>query len=92
MYVLLIVVCPFVLFLLVIVLSVLLRHTDSDCPLVSSNSFKMVINFNNGLINQQSNTSLYKFKYSEKVIFQLYSPQFRYHWVPRRTELEISDR
>ena len=33
MYVLLIVVYPFVLFLLGIVLSVLLRHTDSDCPL-----------------------------------------------------------
>jgi hypothetical protein len=31
MYVLLIVVCPFVLFLLTIVLSVL-RYTDSDCP------------------------------------------------------------
>ncbi len=29
---LLIVVCPFVLFLLAIVLSVLLRYTDSDCP------------------------------------------------------------
>jgi hypothetical protein len=32
MYVLLIVVCPFVLFLLAIVLSVL-RHTDSNCPI-----------------------------------------------------------
>ena len=32
MYVLLIVVCPFVLFLLAIVLSVLLRYTDSDWP------------------------------------------------------------
>jgi hypothetical protein len=32
MYVLLIVVCPFVLFLLVIVLSVLLRYANSDCP------------------------------------------------------------
>ena len=32
MYVLLIVVCPFVRFLLAIVLSVLLRYTDSDCP------------------------------------------------------------
>jgi len=32
MYVLLIVVCPFVLFLLAIVLSVLLRYKDSDCP------------------------------------------------------------
>jgi hypothetical protein len=32
MYVLLIVVCPFVLFLLAIVLSVLLRYTDSDYP------------------------------------------------------------
>ena len=31
-YVLLIVVCPFVLFLLAIVLSILLRCTDSDCP------------------------------------------------------------
>ena len=31
MHVLLIVVCPFVLFLLVIVLSVLLRYADSDC-------------------------------------------------------------
>jgi len=28
----LIVVCPFVLFLLAIVLSVLLRYTESDCP------------------------------------------------------------
>jgi len=32
MYVLLIVVCPFVLFHLTIVLSVLLRYTNSDCP------------------------------------------------------------
>ena len=32
MYVLLIVVCPLVLFLLAIVLSVLLRYTDSDYP------------------------------------------------------------
>ena len=32
MYVLLIIVCPFVLFILVIVLSVLLRYTDSDYP------------------------------------------------------------
>jgi len=32
MYVLLIVVCPFVIFLLAIVLSVRLRHKDSDCP------------------------------------------------------------
>jgi len=31
MYVLLIVICPFVLFLLAILLSVL-RYTDSDCP------------------------------------------------------------
>ena len=39
MYVLLIVVCPFVLFLLAIVLSDLPRYTDSDhLPLVSSNS------------------------------------------------------
>jgi hypothetical protein len=32
MYVLLIVFCHFVFFLLAIVLSVLLRYTDSDCP------------------------------------------------------------
>jgi hypothetical protein len=32
MYVLLIAVCPFVFFLLAIVLSVLLRYADSDCP------------------------------------------------------------
>ena len=32
MYVLLIVVCPFVIFHLAIVLSVLLLYTDSDCP------------------------------------------------------------
>ena len=32
MYVLLIIACPFVLFLLDIVLSVLLRYTDYDCP------------------------------------------------------------
>jgi hypothetical protein len=38
-YALLIVVCPFVLFLLVIVLSVLLRYTDSDCPLGISKLF-----------------------------------------------------
>jgi hypothetical protein len=34
MYVLEIVVCPFVLFVLAIVLSVLLRYTDSDYPFV----------------------------------------------------------
>ena len=34
MYVCLIVVCPFVLFLLVIVFSVLLRYTDFDYPLL----------------------------------------------------------
>jgi len=38
MYVLLIVVCPFVLFPLAIVLSVLLRQTDSDC---SFGTFKL---------------------------------------------------
>ena len=39
MYVLSIVICPFVLFLLAIVLSVLLRYADSDyLPLVASNS------------------------------------------------------
>ena len=41
--VLLIVVCSFVLFLLVIVLSVLLRYMDSDyLPLVSSNSSQKI--------------------------------------------------
>jgi hypothetical protein len=43
MYVLLIVVCPFVLFLLAIVLSVLLRYTDSDCPF---GIFKLFFLFN----------------------------------------------
>jgi hypothetical protein len=40
MYVLQIVVCPFVFFLLAIVMSVLLRYTDSDYPfgILSSNS------------------------------------------------------
>ena len=38
------VVCPFVLSLLVIVLTVLLRYADSDyLPLISSNSFDDVI-------------------------------------------------
>jgi hypothetical protein len=41
MHVLLIVVCPFVLFLLAIVLSVLLRYTDSDCPF---GIFKLFLN------------------------------------------------
>jgi hypothetical protein len=41
-----IVVCPFVLFLLAIVLSVLLRYMDSDYPLVSSNSSIIVVNCN----------------------------------------------
>ena len=40
MYVLWIVVCSFVLFLLAIVLSVLLRYTDSDCPF---GIFKLVL-------------------------------------------------
>jgi hypothetical protein len=40
LYVLLIVVCPFVLFLLAIVLSVLLRYTDSDYPF---GIFKLVL-------------------------------------------------
>ena len=39
MYVLLIVVCPFVLFLLAIVLCVLLRYTDSDCAFGISKLF-----------------------------------------------------
>jgi hypothetical protein len=51
MYVLLIVVCPFVIFLLAIVLSVLLRFTDSDyLPLVSSNSSSFV----NVVLNMQN--------------------------------------
>ena len=39
MYVLLMVVCSFVLFLLAIVLSVLLRYTDYDCPFGIFNLF-----------------------------------------------------
>ena len=51
MYVLLIVVCPFVIFLLAIVLSVLLRFTDSDyLPLVSANSSSFV----NVVLNMQN--------------------------------------
>jgi preprotein translocase subunit SecG len=42
MYVLMIVVCAFVLFLLAIVLSVLLRYTDSDCHF---NIFKLFLLF-----------------------------------------------
>ena len=45
-YVLLIVVCPFVLFLLAIVLSVLLRYTDSDCLLAKRKSTKGQTTFN----------------------------------------------
>jgi hypothetical protein len=49
MYVLLIVVCPFVLFLLVIVLSVI-RYTDSDYPF---DIFKLFLQFlNNVIINK----------------------------------------
>ena len=43
MYVLWIVVCPFVLFLLAIVLSVLLRYADSDYPLGIFNLFLYII-------------------------------------------------
>jgi hypothetical protein len=42
MYALLIVVCPFVLFLLAIVLSVLLRYTDSDFLVSSNSSYELV--------------------------------------------------
>ena len=48
MYVLLIVVCPFVLFLLAIVLSVLLRYTDSDCPFGIFKHFLQIIAQNVG--------------------------------------------
>ena len=47
-YVLQIVVCPFVLFLLAIVLSVLLRYTDSDCPF---DIFKLFLNAIGGFIS-----------------------------------------
>ena len=43
LYVLLIVVCPFILFLLAIVLSVL-RYTDSDCPFGIFKLFLKAIN------------------------------------------------
>jgi len=47
MYVLEIVVCLFVLFLLVIVLSVLLRYTDSDCPFGIFKLLKIKIYYQN---------------------------------------------
>ena len=43
MYVLYIVVCPFVLFLLAIMLSVLLRFTDSDYPFGTKCIFKLLL-------------------------------------------------
>ena len=55
MYVLQIVVCPFVLFLLAIVLSVLLRHTDSDCPF---GIFKLFLNVKYNLQQHIMNYSL----------------------------------
>jgi len=42
MYVLLIVICPFVLFRLAIVLSVILQYTNSDCTF---GTFKFVLSF-----------------------------------------------
>ena len=55
MYVLSIVVCPFVLFLLPIVLSVLVRYTDSDyLPLASSDSSSHLVD---NLSNMTSSTS-----------------------------------
>jgi hypothetical protein len=45
MYVLSIVVCPFVLFLLAIVLSVLLRYTVSDCPFGIFKLFLLLLNY-----------------------------------------------
>jgi hypothetical protein len=50
MYVLYIVVCPFVLFLLAIVLSVL-RYTDSDCPF---GIFKLFL-FETGMLTLREN-------------------------------------
>jgi hypothetical protein len=46
MYVMLIVVCPFVLFLLAIVLSVLLRYTDSNCHF---GIFKLFLSYHGNL-------------------------------------------
>ena len=51
MYVLWIVVCPFILFLLAIVLSVLLRLTDSDYPF---GIFKLFLSKNDILVEEQS--------------------------------------
>jgi hypothetical protein len=44
-------VCPFVLFLLTIVLSVLLRYTDSDCPFGIFKLFLAKISFIRTLLN-----------------------------------------
>ena len=75
MYVLLIVVCPFVLFLLAIVLSLLLRYTDSDYPF---GIFKLFL-YNNCIRNiQYTYIDLHEFwKHVEKrgfgELFQLVS-------------------
>jgi hypothetical protein len=83
MYVLLIVVCPFVLFvfLMVIVLSVLLRYTDSDCPF---DIFKLFLIGNNQIsdtwlkncsigIKQQSITQI---SIPNTSIYFLYTSEF----------------
>jgi hypothetical protein len=62
MYVLSIVVCPFVLFLLAIVLSVLLRYTVSDCPF---GIFKLYLE----VVAQLSHYSLI-FVYSQTCIYR----------------------
>jgi hypothetical protein len=60
MYVLLIVVCPFVLFLLAIVLSVLLQYTDSDCPFGIFQLFLLLQeNFTHGYENLAFDSSWY---------------------------------
>ena len=63
MYVLLIIVCRFVLFLFAIVLSVLLRYMDYDCPF---DIFKLFINplYCNYLLKQFVSTFVCKFQIS----------------------------
>ena len=57
MYVLLIVVCPFVLFHLAIVLSVLLRYTDSDCPFGIFKLFSLRISYSDKFPNNVSKST-----------------------------------
>ena len=71
-YVLQIVVCPFVLFLLAFVLSVLLRYTDSDYPF---GIFKLFLSIIFQLAGSVQNIAIIKDKQHQlSIIFQLAGP------------------